>query len=345
MENQTEKRSHFGPISRGVLLAAAVVVILTGLKAASGLLAPFLMAIFVTIIVAPWLFWMLKKGVPENLALLIVLAGIGLVGAMVASLLSSSVAEFSAVLPNYSTKLTALYSQFREWTGQWEIIVLPEINLLEVFNPEKLVTMLNHLLNGVSGVLGNALLVFLAVLFLLIEAAHFPTKLRAILENPDSSLPHFKSFVDTVLHYLVLKSVTSAITAFCVLILLWVLGLDFIPLWTVLAFLLNFIPYVGSAIAAIPAVIMALIDQGWVTALWAAAGYVAINIGVGQVLETRLIGNKLNLSSFVVFVSLAFWGWILGPVGMFLSIPLTMLLLIALQSNASTRKYAALLRE
>ncbi len=333
----------FSPVARGILLAAAIVVVLYGLKAASDLLAPFLMAIFVTIICSPALFWLRRKGVPDYLALITVLISIGLVGAMLVGLLTNSIAELNASLPEYRSNLISLYEQFRTWVGQWGV-ELPEPDLLQLINPDKLVEMFNHLLSGVSGVVGDALVVFLAVLFLLVEAVHFPDKLRRVLSNPAKSMPYFEGFVNTVLHYLLLKSATSAITAGCVAVLLLVLGMDFVPLWTVLAFLLNFVPYVGSALAAVPVIIVALVDLGWVGAAWVLIGYVAINLMVGQIIETRLIGNKLDLSSFVVFVSLAFWGWILGPVGMFLSIPLTMLLLIALHSNESTQKYAELLK-
>ncbi len=329
--------------ARMLIVSAAVVIVLWGMKAASGLIAPFLMAIFVAIICAPALFWLQRRRVPDWLALIIVLGVIGLIGALVIGWVSDSLAQISQILPSYKAKLIIMYADFSQWLATRNLH-LPEINMLNVLSPDRLMKMFNHLLNGLSGVIGNALIVFLAVLFLLIDVVHFPKKLRSVFVDPDKHMPRLTTFVDTVIHYLALKSVTSAITAGCVALLLWTLDYDFIVLWAILAFLLNFIPYIGSALAAVAPVVMGLIDHGWVSALWALAGYVTINIIVGQIVETRIIGDKLNLSSFVVFVSLAFWGWILGPVGMFLSIPLTMLLLIALESNESTRRYAVLLK-
>ena len=332
----------FSTISRAILITAALVIVIAGMKAANSLIAPFLMAIFVAIVFAPSLFWLERKGVPHVMSVLIVLTVIGSIGALIIVWLSSSLSELSSILPGYKTKITLLYEQFQMWLLGWKINI-PDAANLSVLNPESLVKMFNSLLNSLSGLIGDALIIFIAVLFLLIDVIHIPKKLTALFSEPDKSMPHLIKFSDTVIHYLALKSITSAITAVCVALMLWYFDYDFIALWAVLAFLLNFIPYLGSALAAIAPVLIGLIDHSGITALWVAAGYISINILVGQIIETRLIGTKLNLSSFVVFVSLTFWGWVLGPVGMFLSIPLTMLLLIGLQSNERTQRYTTLL--
>lgn len=332
----------FSPVSRALLVAAAVVIIIAGMKSANSLIAPFLMAIFVAIVFSPSLFWLERKGVPHSLSVVIVLAVIGLIGTLIIIWLGNSLSELSSILPSYKAKLTILYEQFRGWLLGWSI-KLPDIQTLAILNPDSLVKMLNRLLNSLSGLIGDALIVFIAVLFLMIDLIHVPAKLRSLFASPEQSMPHLIKFSNNVIHYLALKSITSLITATCVALLLWYFSYDFIALWAVLAFLLNFIPYLGSALAAIAPIIMGLIDHGGLAAFWVTIGYIAINIVIGQIVETRLIGNTLNLSSFVVFVSLTFWGWVLGPVGMFLSIPLTMLLLIGLQSNESTRRYATLL--
>ncbi len=333
---------HFSTISRAILVAAGLVVLLAGIKAANSLVAPILMAVFVAIIFAPSLFWLERKGVPHGLSVLIVLTVIGLIGALIVAWLSNSLSELSSILPGYKVKLAALYEQSRGWLSTWNI-KLPEPDMVSALNPDRIVKMFNSLLNSVSGLVGDALIVFIAVLFLMVDMIHVPDKLRAVFNSPEQSMPHLVKFSNTVVRYLALKSVTSAITAACVAVLLWYFDYDFIPLWAVLAFLLNFIPYLGSALAAAAPIVIGLIDHSGLTALWVAVGYISINILVGQIVETRLIGSTLNLSSFVVFISLTFWGWILGPVGMFLSIPLTMLVLIGLQSNHRTRRYATLL--
>ena len=114
-------------------------------------------------------------------------------------------------------------------------------------------------------------------------------------------------------------------------------------LWGTLAFLLNYVPNIGSIIAAIPALLLALVQLGPGAVLWSAIGYLVVNNLVGNVIEPRFMGRGLGLSTLVVFLSLVFWGWVLGPVGMFLSVPLTMTLKIALDSSEETRWIAILL--
>ena len=114
-------------------------------------------------------------------------------------------------------------------------------------------------------------------------------------------------------------------------------------LWGLLAFLLNYVPNIGSVIAAVPAVLFAAVQLGPGAALWAAAGYLVMNVAVGSILEPRFMGRGLGLSALVVFLSLVFWGWVLGPVGMFLSVPLTMMIKIALDSHPDTHWIAVLL--
>jgi len=122
-----------------------------------------------------------------------------------------------------------------------------------------------------------------------------------------------------------------------------VVGVDYPVLWGVIAFFLNFVPNIGSIIAAIPALLLALVQLGPGGTAWAALGYLLANNLVGNVIEPRFMGKGLGLSSLVVFLSLVFWGWVLGTVGMFLSVPLTMTIKIALDSNDDTRWLAILL--
>ncbi|GIT48057.1 MAG: hypothetical protein Ct9H300mP13_8530 [Gammaproteobacteria bacterium] len=143
--------------------------------------------------------------------------------------------------------------------------------------------------------------------------------------------------MDTVKTYLVIKSVMSLITGAGIALYLIVIGVDFALLWGWIAFFMNFVPYVGSLIAAIPVIVLTLLDPGPDIALLVAFGYLAINILVGNVIEPRYLGQGLDLSTLVVFLSLVFWGWLFGPVGMFLSAPLTMLLKIAAESHPNGR--------
>jgi predicted PurR-regulated permease PerM len=192
-------------------------------------------------------------------------------------------------------------------------------------------------LTGLRLVLTKTFLIMLTVLFILLEASGFPNKLRAALDNPYESLANISKITEVINRYLLIKTQFSLITGIAIGIWLYVLGVDYPLLWGLLAFLLNFVPTIGSFIAAIPAVLLALIQLGTGSALLACLGYLVVNVSIGNVIEPKFMGRGLGLSTLVVFLSLIFWGWVLGPVGMLLSVPLTMVIKIALESNQDTR--------
>jgi len=136
---------------------------------------------------------------------------------------------------------------------------------------------------------------------------------------------------------LAIKAAISLLTGLIIFIWLWILGVDYAILWGLLAFLLNFIPTVGSFIAAVPAVLLALVQLGVLHAGLTLGGFVVVNLVMGNAIEPRWMGRGLNLSPLVVFVSLVLWGWVLGPVGMLLSIPLTIMIKIALENQPESR--------
>ena len=162
-------------------------------------------------------------------------------------------------------------------------------------------------------------------------------------KKPEQSLKRFQAISSSINRYMVIKTITSLSTGIVIGIWLWFLGVDYALLWALLAFLLNFVPNIGSIIAAIPAVLLALVQFGVGKALMTALGYVAVNVIIGSLIEPRFMGRGLGLSTLVVFLSLVFWGWVLGPVGMLLSVPLTMILKIALESNDDTLWIAVIL--
>jgi AI-2 transport protein TqsA len=192
------------------------------------------------------------------------------------------------------------------------------------------------LVGALSNVLSKTVLIILIVIFILLEAAGFPQKLQAVSNNPKKSLSNFSKIHDNIKRYMAIKTIISFATGLSVSIFLYILGIDYPLLWGMLAFLLNFIPNIGSLIAAIPAVLLALVQFGLGMAGVTALGYLIINTLFGTFLEPKLLGQGLGLSTLVVFLSLIFWGWILGPVGMLLSVPLTMVVKIALDSQEET---------
>jgi len=207
-----------------------------------------------------------------------------------------------------------------------------------------LLSLAKSMLSGASAIFSNALVIFITVTFMLLEAARLPAKLEAAFgKSDDATMKHIDVIVENVRRYVAIKSATSALTGVLVTLSLLVLGVDYAILWGLLAFLFNFVPNVGSIMAAVPAVGLALLQFGIPLALGVAVAYVAINCFVSFVIEPRYMGQGLGLSTLVVFLSLIFWGWVLGPIGMLLSAPLTMIVKIILDDYEGTKWIAILL--
>jgi len=325
-----------------LLVLASLTVVIAGLKAASSIVVPLLMAIFLAIISAAMLQWLQRRGLPLWAAMTLVLLLLASTLVTLGSLIGASINQFSSALPRYEVQLNSLITQATAWLGGLGI-KLPAGGVTELFDPAGAAKLLGRLLSGFGGLLANSMLIILTVLFLMVEATSLPEKLRSISQNPDKTLGDLAAFMKSVNHYLVIKAVMSLITGLAIALYLTILGVDFAIVWGSLAFFMNFVPYIGSIIAAIPAVTLTLLDAGPVVALSVAAGFVVVNVIVGNVLEPRYMGKGLGLSTLVVFLSLLFWGWVFGPVGMFLSTPLTMIVKIALENDPRSRWISVLL--
>jgi len=191
--------------------------------------------------------------------------------------------------------------------------------------------------------LTNTFLIFFTMIFILLEASSGRTKFDAAFGRSESSLERPRMFLQNLGRYLGIKTIVSLATGLCAGVLTWSIGVDFPLLWAMLAFLLNYIPTIGSIIAAVPAVLLALVQLGPGEAGATAIGFAAINVIFGNLIEPRLMGYGVGISPLIVFVGLVFWGWVFGPVGMLLSVPLTMTLKLALESDEGTRWVAILI--
>ena len=328
--------------SKILVTIAAFVIVVAGMSAAKVILVPFLLAAFIAIISAPPLFWLQRKGLPTWLALVIVIIGVLFIGLLVAGLVGSSVKDFSEDLPVYNAKFKQHTAVIMGWLEKHGVDV-SGLALTKIFNPGAAMKLVAVLLNSLGNVLASGFLILMTVIFMLLEASSFPAKLRTALSEPQSSLTRLDIFISNVKHYMAIKTLVSLATGIFIAIWLTIIGVDYPLLWGLLTFALNYVPNIGSIIAAAPAVLLAIIQLGLIRALLAAAGYIVINLLMGSVIEPRFMGRGLGLSTLVVFLSLLFWGWILGPVGMLLSVPLTITAKIALDSRDETRWIAILL--
>jgi len=325
-----------------LLTLAGFVVVVAGMKAASSILVPFFLAVFIAILCAPPLFWLQGKGVPKVLALILILAAILAVGSLLGVLVGTSLNSFVSSLPQYQERLTTHLSPLLNWLAE-KGIELPKGGIGATIHPESAMRLAGNLLSALSNVLANAFLILLTVVFILLEAADFPKKLKAAFKKPEGSLTTIERFSRSANRYVVIKTLLSIAVGLAIWLWLVILGVDYPILWGTLAFLLNYIPNIGSILATIPATLLALVQLGVGSAFLAAFGLLVIHNILGNIVEPRLMGRGLGLSPLVVFVSLVFWGWVLGPVGMILSVPLTSLVKIGLESSEETRGLAIML--
>jgi predicted PurR-regulated permease PerM len=320
-----------------ILTMAAFVVIVAGLKAAQDIIILFLLSGFIAIICGPPVIWLRKKGLPTGPAILVVILGVALCGLLVTAMIGSSINDFTNELPAYQAKIDIKTTQLAGLLSKLGINI-EDKTLSEYIDPGATMHFASTLLSGFGNVLSNAFIILLTVIFILLEASSFRTKIKKVFTShrPGFSLADFDHFIASVNQYMAIKTWISLATGILVAVWLAVLQVDFPLIWGLLAFLLNYVPNIGSIIAAVPATLLALIQLGPTVALLTASGFALVNIVIGNVIEPRFMGKGLGLSTLVVFISLAFWGWILGPVGMLLSVPLTMTVKIALANSEET---------
>jgi predicted PurR-regulated permease PerM len=327
---------------RFLAVAACLVVVIAGLRAATSIIVPFLIALFVAMISLPLQNWLLKHKVPGGLAVFLTLIADVLLIVGIGFLFAGSVQGFSAAAPKYKAKLTELASSLISYVNAQGFPVSGEI-VTDQLNPGMAFDMLNNALRGAASLLSNFVLVFLTILFVLFEALGFRDKLERIIGRSAHRLDRFSKIIQDVQQYLVVKTLVSLVTGILVGTAMGLLGLDFPVLWGLLAFLLNYIPSLGSIIAAVPPALLALIQYGPGRAVGVAIVFAAVNVLLGNLIEPQLMGRRLGLSTLVVFLSLVFWGWVWGPVGMLLSVPLTRIVKIMLENSRELNWVAVLL--
>jgi AI-2 transport protein TqsA len=325
-----------------LLILASFIVVVAGMKAASSILVPFFLAVFIAVICTPPLFWLQRKGVPKVLALVLILVAILLVGLLFGALTGPSLNDFLRSLPDYQERLSAHIATLISWLRE-KGVTIPQEEIVGTFNPGWMMSMAGGIFSALSSVLTNAFLILLTVVFILLEASDLPKKLRIVLKNPERSLSTIEKFSQSAKRYLVIKTLISAIIGVMIWLWLLILGVDYPVLWGMLSFLLNYVPNIGSIIAALPVALLALVQLGMGSALLTVLGFLVVHIVVGNIIEPKVTGKGLSLSTLVVFLSLVFWGWVLGPIGMILSVPMTSLVKIALESYEETRGLAIML--
>lgn len=329
-------------VVRVLMGIAAIVIIIAGINLAQSIVVLFLVSVFLASLGIPPLLWLKEKHIPSIFAVFIVMAGMIIIILLIGAQIGTSFSSFLTELPSLQSRIREQVTELTAFISSKDFVV-KEKYFLEYVNPESIMKLTANLLSGFSSVLSDLVLILLTVTFILLEVSSFPIKLRKILGDPKQKFPQFTKFTGDMRRYMVIKTLISLATGILIAFSLYLLGVDYPILWGFLAFLLNYIPNIGSMIAAIPALVLAFIQLGIGSTLMVAVVYIAVNFVIGNVIEPRLMGRKLGLSTLVVFLSLIFWGALLGLVGAILSIPLTMTLKFAFESSESTKWIGVLL--
>lgn len=334
-------------LTRAFVFMASMVIILAGIKAAAEIVIPFLLSLFIAIICSPIINTLTRRKLPLWLAILLLFLLCLVAFFFFAGLINSTVREFTASIPLYKILLQEKVFTLAQLAKQWNLPIQVSREMVqEWFDPSVLMNFISHLLLNFSGVVTNTFVLCLVVILMLFEAPTAKHKLALVLsqgENVEAHERHINRVLQSVIRYLGVKTVISLLTGGCIWLLLACLNVQYAVLWGMLSFLLNYIPNIGSIIAGVPIIVQALLLNTFPEALGVFVGVITINMLIGNLLEPKMMGKTLGLSTLVVFLSLLFWGWLLGSVGMLLSVPLTMAVKIALESSPSTRHYAALL--
>ena len=335
-------------ITRILLSIAAIIIILAGIKLSAEIVIPFLLSLFIAIICSPIIKVLTNRKVPLWLAIALLFVLFIVISFFFVGLINSTVREFAFSIPTYKILLSQRIADLLVLAEKWNIpLSISRDDIMNEFDPSRIMNLVTSLLLSFSGVVTNIFVLLLVVVFMLFEAPTAKHRLAIVLSSNKDEVAeqenHINRILQGVISYLGVKTLVSLLTGFCIWLLLEIMGVQYAVLWATLSFLLNYIPNIGSILAGVPIIIQALLLNGFSVGFGVAIGVITINMIIGNVLEPRMMGRTLGLSTLVVFLSLLFWGWILGTVGMLLSVPLTMALKIALESSPRTVSYALLL--
>ena len=319
---------------------AAVVIILSALHIASAIVVPVLVALFIAAVCMPAVVGLEKRNVPRPLALAIVLTGLFVVFAALAAVVGSLMANFTAKIPEYKIKLDDLKARMLEQAAAWDIDVT-EATSGGHFDPSSLMDVVPELLEGINSLLSGLFLVVLLV----ISSSRMLADLRSSSGRTERQRRQRARSGSrrTCGGSMMLKLIAGAIQGACIFVWLLVLGVDYPLLWGLLGGLLNFIPQIGGIVAAAVPGVVSLLEYGMGTALLVGCGIGVVTTAVENFIQPKLFGKGLRLSMATVVLAVVLWGWLLGPIGMFMSVPLTTVLKRVLEEHEDTAWIAALL--
>jgi predicted PurR-regulated permease PerM len=332
---------------RLLLGTAALLVVVFAARIASPVIAPLCLALVLAIAFEPLTDALTRRGVPRwGAALATTIAILSVVGAFSLMVIRAT-AELVDTLPRHADQLAALQADVSAWLRQHGLESAAG-SVQQGDLAGRVEQLAAPALRSTIDLAQTLVLVVVTTAFIQIDApgvrATIRRRLRSRRGDPDAAI-RLDQAIDEVQRYVIVKGLLSVANGVLLGLWCWAWGVDAPVLWGVMAFALNFVPIVGSLIAALPPVALALVTGGPVTALGVASGYVMVNLVVDNLTEPRVMGRAVNLSPLVILLAMLFWGFVLGPLGALLSVPLTIAVKAGLAAAPSTRWIAALLEE
>jgi predicted PurR-regulated permease PerM len=319
---------------RVLIVLAASVIVLGGIYGAASILAPILFALVFALIFSPIYAWLLRRGVPTGLAIIIMLVGQIVLFGLIGYIIAASIAQLSSRLAFYASQLDAFTTTIQNRLAQ---LGLTTFRLRDIMSGGHLTSLLGALLGAIGAFLGSAFVIIPTMLFFIVEGPAIMRRLREGVQANNAQVARLTTFGQGVIRQFGVRALVNLFSSGMFTVLLLLLGVDSALLWGILAFFLAYIPYLGFWLSMIPPVLLALAEFGLPTALLVIIGGSIANVVAENVLSPTLMSRGLNISPTVVFLSFMIWTWLLGAPGAFLAMPLTVLLLLMLETFPETR--------
>lgn len=336
-------KSFSGDGMRVMLSLASAIVIIGGLKAAQPMILPILMAVFLAIVSFPVTKLFMRIRFPRALSVLLtVIIDCGFIVGL-AFLINYLAGDLKrTILLKYHPMVMEKYGEVASWLKLHNMESALD-GVAEAISPEKVMALSGQVFGAAATFLSVMVLVLILMTFFLSETHVYKKNLDLISSQEGPDFQKAVRAAADIQRYLWIKTIISFTTGFLAWLLCYLVGVDFPLLWGIVAFALNFIPTIGSIVAAIPPVLLALIVISPGAAIIVMLGYLAINMTLGNFLEPMLLGRQFGIATAVVLLSVLFWGWIWGPIGMLLAVPLTMIIKLALENSRDLKWVATLI--
>ncbi len=335
--------------SQAVVTLGCLFIVLAGMKIAAGVLVPVVYGFFLAVLSYPLVRWLRKHRVPSTVALgLAMLVNLALLGGLLTVGVRLLI-SFWGDLPRYLRGLERYLNDAAAWLegqgidGAKNIVAgMFDWNTLVGYaaNQDVMKTLggvLGTTFGTLATVFGSLIMTLIVMMFILMEAQGTQSRLQAVNRSGGPDFTGLMRSATDIQKYLGVKTLISALTGLMAGFWCWAFDLQYPLLWALLAFLFNFIPAVGSTAACLPAIVEALVQHGPTHAIVIAVGYGGINFCLDNFVQPTMLGNRFGISPLVVILSVIFWGWLWGPLGMFLAVPLTMVLKVLLDNSSEFR--------